>query len=102
MTIDISKHYFHRYANTSKVNRIAGFSVGEIVTDWHGDTGCILTIHENGDVRTDSNGMGHIGDIKKVRSRKKIEAYLNDLHKADMEFLLREHEYELNTLRQSN
>lgn len=99
MKINIKDHYFSYYADSSEVNELNGFHVGEIVTDWNGVVGCILTLSKNGEVRTDSNGMGELSELKKVRSRKKIEAYLSDLHRADMGFMLSAHKRELSSIR---
>lgn len=98
MTIDISKHYFGYYANTGETENLAGFSVGEIVIDWYGETCCILQIYNSGEVRTDSNGMGDIAKLKKTRNRNRIEEYLKDLHDSDMKHLLMTHEGELRKL----
>lgn len=87
MVIDIRNHYFRGNANGGEVNELGKFQVGEIVTDWKGDTGCILMIFQNGEVRTDSNGMGDISQLKKVRSKNKILDYLKQLHNADMHFM---------------
>lgn len=40
MVIDIRNHYFRDNANGGEVNELGKFQVGEIVTDWKGDTGC--------------------------------------------------------------
>lgn len=102
MTIEICKHFlFACHANLSEVYELKGFCVGEIVRDWHGDVGCILTISKYGDVRTDSNGMGHISKLKKVRSRKTIEAYINQLHKADIHALQQYQDFELSLVREN-
>lgn len=95
MKIDIKDHYFRDNANGGEVTKLGKFQVGEIITDWVGDTGCILMIFKNGDVRTDSNGMGDISRIKKIRSAKKIAAYLKDLHRADISFMRCIHDQEL-------
>lgn len=99
MKIDISKHYFSYYAEKSEAETLNGFHVGEIITDWHGDTGCVLTIFKDGRVRTDSNGMGELSELRKVRSRKKIEAYLSDLHRVDIGFMMETHNEEIASIR---
>lgn len=98
MIIDINKHYFHYYANQSEVNKLNNFHVGEIVTDWNGKIGCILVIYKNGEVRTDSNGMGDISQLKKVRNIDKITDYLTALHKADISNIESNFKYELSNL----
>lgn len=52
-------------------------------------------IFKNGVVRIDSNGIGDISKLKKVRSKSKILDYLKDLHNADMYFIKDEHKREL-------
>lgn len=98
MKINLKDHYFNYYAGYSEMAELEGFHVGEIVMDWEGCVGCILLIFKNGEVRTDSNGMGMLSWLKKVRSRKKIERYLLDLHRADMKFMLSAHKRELATI----
>ena len=102
MVIDIRKHYFRDSVNGGELNELGKFHVGEIVTDWNGITGCILMIFRNGDVRTDSNGMGDISKLRKVRSKSKIMQYLNELHNADISFMQNIHRRELEQIRLIN
>lgn len=99
MVIDIRNHYFRNNANGGELNELGNFRVGEIVTDWNGDTGCILMIFRNGEVRTDSNGMGDISKLKKVRSKSKILDYLQQLHGADMRIMDRINNRELELIK---
>lgn len=99
MVIDISDHYFRYYANQSELSKLNTFQVGEIVTDWCGDIGCILTISKSGDVRTDSNGMGELTKLHKLRNGRKIAAYLKDLYKSDIEQQRRVYEKELKNIK---
>ena len=98
MIINIKQHYFGYYSNTGDLKELNGFHVGEIVTDWNGQTGCILMIFKNGDVRTDSNGIGDISKLKKLKSKFKILSYLNHLHNADNDFMKMNQEKELKEL----
>lgn len=95
MIINISDHYFGKNAYMGELKKSGKFQVGEIVTDWEGDTGCILMIFKDGSVRTDSNGMGDISKLKKTRSKQKILEYLKHLHKADKIFMKDRHKQEL-------
>lgn len=95
MVIDIRKHYFRDNVHGGELNKLGTFRVGEIITDWEGITGCILMIFKNGEVRTDSSGMGDISKLKKVRSKSKIIGYLKELHNADMYFMHYSHKREI-------
>ena len=95
MIININYHYFSCYSGKSDLEKLGNYQVGEIITDWEGDTGCILMIMKDGSIRTDSNGIGDISKIKKVRSKKKILEYLQILHKSDMNSMLERQKTEL-------
>lgn len=95
MVIDIREHYFRDNVHGGELNKLGKFHLGEIVTDWEGITGCIIMIFRNGKVRTDSNGIGDISKLKKVRSKSKIMGYLKDLHSADMYFMQDSHRREI-------
>lgn len=99
MVINIEHHYFRHYANKGEVKEYGKYHVGEIITDWEGYTGCILMIFKNGDVRTDSSGMGNISKLKKVRSKSKILEYLNSLYKQDLYFLQNKYNQEIEKVR---
>lgn len=98
MTIDISRHYFHAYEKMTELRELNGFKVGEIVTDWEGISGCILCIFKDGGIKLDSNGNGHISEIKKLRSKKKIAAYLADLLDAEIRLAQSKYEGEMREL----
>lgn len=49
----------------SECAELSGFQLGEVVYDEFGDIGIILALYKNGKVRTDSNGMMCIKNIKK-------------------------------------
>lgn len=95
MVININYHYFSNYSGKSDLEKLGNYQVGEIITDWEGDTGCILMIMKDGSIRTDSNGMGDLNKIKKLKSKKKILEYLQNLHESDKNFMLERQKREL-------